>query len=308
MAGKHFFTSKHVWAAVIVICVAACGAWWLNGSKAETSRRAAVSADGKLHATVSSYIVYALAREIGGEQVVLSMLVPPGTEPHHFEPTPGSIIAVDETGLFLYVSPQAEPWVPSILHGLGQVRAVAIAPVEPEDDPHIWTTPYGALSMAQEISRTFAKADPAHKKLYQARLKSFEREMQQLHEAFTQGLANCQHRDVIHIGHLAFEPLAHTYNLNLSLLSGTASQGEHSVQRLAQLVRQVRQKKATAIFSEEMLPPDLAATVARETRVHILPLYSIEEVSKQDFDRGVSYGEYMRRNLKNLQEGLQCQA
>ena len=55
-----------------------------------------------------------------------------------------------------------------------------------------------------------------------------------------------------------------------------------------------------------MLLQDLAATVARETNVRVLPLYTVEEVSKKDFDAGITYGEYMRRNLHNLREGLKC--
>ena len=188
------------------------------------------------------------------------------------------------------------------------MRAVETAPVEPDEDPHVWMTPYGALAMARVISQEFVAADPAHKKFYQARLKSFEQEMKRLHEDFRTGLAHCQYTDIIHIGHLAFEPLAQAYGLQLVALSGANQQTEHSVQRLAELVRQVRRKKAAAIFSEEMLPPDLARTIAHETRVHVLALYAIEDVSKQDFARAVTYGEYMRRNLANLQEGLQCQA
>ena len=107
---------------------------------------------------------------------------------------------------------------------------------------------------------------------------------------------------------MAFGPLAQTYGLELEALAGVTHQGEHSVRRLTQLVRRIRSKKAAAIFSEEMLPPDLARTVALETNVRVLPLYTVEEVGKEDFDQGVGYETYMRRNLKNLQEGLQCPA
>ncbi len=299
---------KHILTGCLVLAVAACAVWWALG---ENTFSAAVRkpSDSPLQIVTSSYITYALAREIGGEMVQLSMLVPPGTELHHFEPTPGSIIAVNEADLFLYVSQQAEPWVSDILKGLGKTtRQVATAPVDPGEDPHVWMTPYGALSMAKRIAAALIKADPKYRRAYQARLQEFERAMTQLHEDMETGLAVCKYRDVVHIGHLAFVPLVDTYGLHLSALTGTTHQAEHSVYKLTGVVRLIRARHIPAVFTEEMVSPDLARTIVRETRVRILPLYAIEEVSKEDFDRAVPYEEYMRRNLKSLQEGLQCQA
>ena len=308
MTRPSYFTYKNIVALLIVLAMGCCVIWWLSGQDSSESARLPKDSSDKLQVVVSSYVPYTLAQSIGGEQVQLSMLVPPGAEPHHFEPTPGSIISVEQADVFLYTSLQAEPWVGSILSGLSDVNAVEIAAVEPTEDPHVWMTPYGALSMAQVISQALVKADPAHKSYYRKNLRQFEKQIEALHQDFASGLAHCKHKTIIHIGHLAFGPLAQTYGLELEALAGVTHQGEHSVRRLTQLVRRIRSKKAAAIFSEEMLPPDLARTVALETNVRVLPLYTVEEVGKEDFDQGVGYETYMRRNLKNLQEGLQCPA
>lgn len=297
---------KGIVAALIVLAVVLFGVWWFSAG--DGAPRAAVRTGGKLRVTASGYAAYALAREIGGGKIDLSMLVPPGTEPHSFEPTPGSIIAVDGADLFVYVSARVEPWTKDILKGLGSVRALEAGPSEEGEDPHVWMTPYGALSMAENIEEALAQADPANAPYYRDNLEKFETDMAALHQAFAAGLANCQSRDVVHVGHLAFGRLAGTYGLNLMALTGTAHQGEHSVRKLTELVRFIRQNKVPAVFTEEMLSRDLADTVAAETDVKVLPLYTVEEVSKQDFDRGVTYGQYMRQNLKNLQEGLICTA
>ena len=62
----------------------------------------------------------------------------------------------------------------------------------------------------------------------------------------------------------------------------------------------------SALFTEDAVSPRLAETVAAETGVDILPLYPIEHVTKNDFNREVSYAELMRRNLESLQRGLSC--
>lgn len=306
MQSRRIFISQKIWALLILLALAAFGVWWLGGVQTPESSKPAISE--KLQVVTSGYAAYAMAREIGGEQVELSMLVPPGTEPHHFEPTPGSIIAVQEADLFLYTSAQAEPWTVDILRGLPGANAVAIANVKPGQDPHVWITPSGAISMARAAEQAFSAADPAHQKEYRHNLQQFEKDMQRLQADFAHGLAACASREVVHIGHLAFGQLAQAYGLQLHALTGTSDQGEHSVQKLSQLVRLIRQSKVPAVFTEEMISPALANTVAQETKVRVLPLHTIEEISKTDFEQGLRYETLMRRNLQHLQEGLQCQA
>lgn len=296
---------KRLAAACILLVLIFFGIWWL-GEEENVPVPAVPSVSEKADVTVSGYVPYILAKQIGGRRVNLHMLVPPGTEPHHFEPTPGTIISVSESDLFIYVSPRLEPWVEDILKGLSGVNALAAGPSLPEQDPHIWMTPYGALEMAKRISNALTEADPDGKRYYKENLKQFEEEIKDLHAAFRDGLADCQSHDVVHVGHLAFGGLAQTYGLRLQSLTGTSHQSEHSVHKLAQLVRYIRKHGVPAVFTEEMLSQDLADTVARETRVQVLPLYTVEEVSKRDFDSAVTYGEYMRRNLHNLREGLKC--
>lgn len=290
----------------LAAALAVFGFWWLG----KTDGRGVLGPQkqGALRVTASGYVAYALAREIGGDKITLSMLVPPGTEPHHFEPTPGAIIAVERSDVFVYVSPRVEPWVEDILKGLPQAHAVQAGPSAAGQDPHVWMTPSGALDMAQRIEQAFAQADPSRAAYYRKNLQKFEKDMTALDKSFSKALANCQSRDVVHVGHLAFGALADKYGLNLQALTGTSHQGEHSVRKLAQLVRFIRKNKVRAVFTEELLSQDLAATVARETGVQVLPLYTVEEVSKQDFEAGKTYGDYMRQNMQNLSEGLQCRA
>ena len=307
MKKKYFRISKKYWAILILGGLAVFGVWWFQVQD-NVSAQAVHKAQDKVQVTASGYVAYALTREIGADQVALNLLVPPGTEPHHFEPTPGAIIGVQKSDLLVYVSAVSEPWITDILQSSPGVRAVASAPVEPGEDPHIWMTPYGALSMAKQIAAALQKTDPAHKAYYQQNVKQFEQRMAQLHADFVKGLAHCRHREIVHIGHLAFGVLADTYGLRLQTLVGTSHQGEHSVYKLTGMVRFVRKQRISAVFTEEMISPELAQTIAAETRVQILPLYTIEEVGKEDFERGIGYEEFMRRNLFNLQKGLKCQA
>ena len=297
---------KVIWFVLLIVMVAGFMWWYVKEEKQPAALPAQTAPEAVVQIVASGYVPYTLVREMAGPYAQVQMLVPAGTEPHHFEPTPGAIIAIEKADLFVYVSPQIEPWTTDILNGLAGVTAVAAAAHSTGEDPHVWMTPYGALAMAKRIEKALVKIDPAHQAYYRQNLNRFEKEMQQLHQDFSAGLAHCQTRELVHVGHLAFGALAQAYHLHLQALSGSGHQGEHSVYKLTELVRFVRDHKLSAVFTEEMISPQLARTVAEETGAKILPLYTIEEVSKEDFEKAVSYSEYMRRNLHYLQEGLQC--
>ena len=57
------------------------------------------------------------ARNIGGDKVEVSMLLPPGTESHSYDPTPSDIISISNADVFLYTGSTMEPWASTILDG-----------------------------------------------------------------------------------------------------------------------------------------------------------------------------------------------
>ena len=107
-----------------LLIIAAVG---VAGLIALLARRQAPAPDTRLKVVTSGYVAFAVAREIGEDKINLSMLLPANAEPHSFEPTPGTIIAVHSAGVFIYVSPQLEPWVKDILPSVRPGAAVVAA-------------------------------------------------------------------------------------------------------------------------------------------------------------------------------------
>ena len=161
-------------------------------------------------------------------------------------------------------------------------------------------------AMARKLTETLSQADPQHAEIYRENCVRFEKEVEDLDNEFAHTLADCKSREVVHVGHLAFSGLAGRYNLKLSALAGTSHDGEHSARKLADLVKYIRARDVNVVFTEEAVSPRLAQTVAVETGASLLPLYTIEHVSKDDFNKGVTYAELMRRNLESLKQGLSC--
>ena len=266
--------------------------------------------DGKLAVVTSGYVAYTLTRQLAGDLADIAMLLPPNAEPHSFEPTPGALVAVRQADVFVYISDTFEPWAKDIATGAGKntqvVKAAAALPASV--DPHIWMDFDNVRVMAQTIEGALAAQLPEQAETLAQNLAKFNEQLIALDESYKKGLSACQGREVVHIGHLAFERLAKKYGLTLTALAGTSHDGEHSVRRLAGVVDLIKKHHIETIFTEETLSPRLAQTVAGETGAQILPLYTVESISKQDFANHITYIDFMKRNLENLQRGLKCQA
>lgn len=296
---------KHL-LSILFLGVAAA-IWWFSFSS--TVRRPVADNDNPV-VVVSGYVPYTLLKQLVGDTVNLIMLLPPGAEPHAFEPTPGVLISLKHASAFVYMSDELEPWAADLAQAVpAQTPVVKLADVVPgASDPHVWMKLENARLLAAQLTQLLTQINPGHTILYEENLTKFNQEIDALESEFKNTLANCQSREVVHIGHLAFKNLTDAYGLTLTALAGTSHDGEHSAQKLAALIRQMKEKHVRAIFTEDTLSPRLAQTVAQETGTFILPLYPIEHISKQDFNNAVTYRDLMHRNLESLQRGLQCQA
>ena len=61
---------------------------------------------------------YDFTREVAGEHIELTMLLPPGAESHSFDPTPQDIITIQNCDVFIYVGGDSDAWVKGILDSM----------------------------------------------------------------------------------------------------------------------------------------------------------------------------------------------
>ena len=66
--------------------------------------------DGKLHVVTTIFAPYDFARQVGGDDVSVTMLLRPGCEVHSYEPTPKDIIAIRNADVFVYVGGESDAW------------------------------------------------------------------------------------------------------------------------------------------------------------------------------------------------------
>lgn len=252
---------------------------------------------------VSSYVPYTLVKNLVKDNADLTMLMPPGVEPHSFEPLPKDILKIQNAKTFFYIDKTLEPWA----YEIKKDNAFELgADLALKNQIHIWMNFDKALLMTKRAADDIHKNYPELSKYLNANLNTFDKEITNLKKAYSIGLENCKNRDIYHIGHLAFDELAKNYNLNFKPLINSSQAQEPSPKDILEMIKQIKEKNIKYIFTEEALPPDMADLIAQQTNTQILMLYTIEHITKEEFDKQISYQDFMYKNLENLVKGLEC--
>lgn len=272
------------------------------------------------------YPLYEFARQVGGDAVEVVALVPPGVEPHDWEPTPAEIARVQRARLFVYNGAGLEPWVDRLLgdvvpagvavnatHGVPvavadlprHVRSGPTFRVGLTPDPHVWLDPVLAAAQVNVIAGALARADPGRAATYAENARRYTAALDALHRAFVDGLAACGRRDIV-VSHAAFGYLARRYGLTQVPVMGLAPGAEPGPAALAAAVRFVRRHRVTHVFFETLASRRLAETLAREAGVDTLVLNPVEGLTPQEAAAGATYLTLMEANLASLRQGLAC--
>jgi len=284
------------------------------------------SAEKKLIVVASLFPLYDFARNIGKEKAEVVLLLPPGVEPHSYEPCTGDILKMHEADIFLFTGEAMEPWIGDIRKEIRGEKPLIVdtgrgirmtgghADSEGDDhdhgrqDPHIWLDFSNAEKMVDTILDGFVRADPLNKEFYMQNAEAYTQRLQELDKQYSGSLASCKKRILIHGGHFAFGYLARRYNLQyLSAYQGFAPNAEPTPRNLIELVKKLRDSKLQFLFYEELIVPRVAETIAQETGAGLLKLNGAHNVTKEELAQGVTFISLMEQNLENLRKGLECQ-
>lgn len=277
----------------------------------------------------SIYPMYDFAKHIGKDKIQLKMMVPPGAEPHDWEPTAKLMAELEQADVFIYNGVEMEPWVPKVLGAIGNKNMLVVDASkgislllyeehghEHEDeeqqeddhehglyDPHIWLDPLKAIQQAENIKNSFIEADSNNKDFYEANFKEFREKLELLDQSYREGLKN-RKRDEIVVAHGAFGYLAERYDLEQISISGISPQEEPSAAKMAEISKLVKQEGIKAIFFETLTNPRLSQVLAQETGAETAVLNPGDGVTKEELEAGKGYIQIMEENLETLKKAL----
>jgi len=292
--------------------------------------------EGKLKVVATIFPIYDFARNIGGDKIKVTMLLPPATDAHNYELKPEDIVKVSKTDIFLFTNFEMEQWAYKIIKSAGEntnVMAIEtgngafLLPLSDEEghhvhsgntghdehnghaskfDPHIWLDLDNAQKMVDNIASAFIKKDSRNSDYYLKNAREYKLKLIALDQRYRNELNKCKTKTILHAGHWAFAYLAKKYNLIYVAASNVTADAEPTPQKIVSLIEQVKAKNIPYIYYEDLVAPRLAQTIAQETGTGLLKLSNGHDISKKDMKSGLCFIKLMEDNLDTLKKGMQC--
>lgn len=291
-----------------------------GNNAANTQNQSSESTSGsvkKLTVYTSFYPMYDFTKKIGGDKINLTNLVPAGTEPHDWEPTPSDIANLEKADVLIYNGAGMESWMDKVLKSLNNQKLTTVEaskglnllknPDKSENltnDPHVWLNPMLAKQEMGAIKNALANADPANKEYYEKNYADNATHLDLLDLEYKSTVAKFSKKDIV-VAHQAFGYLCNAYGLNQVAIEGLVADSEPSPARMAEIVKFVQEKKIKTIFFEELVSPKVAQTIAQETGATTAILNPIEGLTESDQKAGKDYFSVMWDNLEVLKKALQ---
>lgn len=176
---------------------------------------------------------------------------------------------------------------------------------EVEYDEHIWTSPVNAMKIVREICQVLSREDPANAAVYEENADRYEERLAGLDQAFRETVAEGSRDMIVVADRFPFRYLAETYGIDYrAAFSGCGGDTEPSARTIAYLIDQVRDRELPAVYYLELSSHRVAEIISEETGAKPLLFHSCHNVTRQEFDEGVTYLQLMEQNVENLKIGL----
>ncbi len=294
------------------------------------SSRSSESATNKITVTASLFPQYDFARQIASDKAEVSLLLPPGSESHTYDPSPTDILKISSSDVFLYTGKEMEPWADHIISSVQNDKLIIadvssdIDMIESEHhshhhgehnhhehehehnlDPHVWLDLTQAAKMVDNITAAFCEKDPQNSGHYKNNAENLKHELLELDADFNDMISTSQRKSIVFAGRFAHLYFIKRYGLDyISAFDSCSTEAEPSVKKVAKILDFIKKNDIPAVYYEEFSEPKIANSIAEQTGVKTLKFSTLHNVTKEQLESGVTFVELMRENLENLRQGL----
>ncbi len=251
-----------------------------------------------------------ITKDVDGVEVL--MLSSPGVDVHCFEPSPKDIKNIKSADMFIYVGGKKDSWVEKILDSVEDKKSKAVSffeilkDKENLKDEHVWTSILNCVKIVEFLGKEFCEIDEKNKEKYLKNTREYVENLKGLDEGFREIVSNKKRDFVVFADKFPFTYLFDDYKIDsVKAYHNCSSKSEVSSFEIAKIIEKIKANKVKSIIKTEGTTDDFVAkTIARETGAKILTLNSCHTCSKKDFEKGKTFLEFYRENLKTLKEAL----
>lgn len=171
---------------------------------------------------------------------------------------------------------------------------------EVEIEEHVWTSPKKAMEIVKKIAKVASEIDAAEETKINDNAEKYVAEIAQVDKDLHQAIDG-KISEIVVADRFPFRYFADEFGLKYAAaFSGCSEQTEASAKTISFLINKVKQDKIKKIYKIELSNGKIAETVSKDTGAEVLELHSAHNVTADDFSKGVTYVDLMKRNLLAL--------
>ena len=176
---------------------------------------------------------------------------------------------------------------------------------EKELDPHYWTSPKNAIQMVKTITNALVEKDSDNAEFYKENAKNYIKQLEDVDKELHDVVDKAKIKKVVIADRFPFRYLFSDLGLEYrALFSGCSVESTASAGQIKKMVDYVKENKIPVVYHIEMGKGEMAETVAKDSGAKVKLLHSIHTVTKEEFDKGITYIDLMKQNVEALKEGL----
>jgi len=300
---------------ILVLSIAMTGC----GQSLAQSSTGAATPEGKLKVLATTTMLGDVVRNVGGDAIDLTVLMPINADPHNFQPTPqdaakvaaADVIFMNGVGLEAFLEPLlknagSNAKLINTSQGITLLNTTSGGTSEGVGgDPHVWYDPNNIVIWTQNIEQNLSQMDPKNASTYHTNAEKYRQALANLDAWVRQQVAQipAANRKLV-TDHQSFGYFANRYGFEQvgAIIPSISTQAEPSAQELAALEDSIRKLGVHAIFTENTVNPALAERVAEDTHTKLVFMYS-DSLSDPNGPAG-TYLDYVRFDVNEIVKAL----
>lgn len=176
---------------------------------------------------------------------------------------------------------------------------------EVEYDEHIWTSPKNAVVLCRAVCDAICKADPANEDFYRANCDGYCAQIEALDARFASLCESAPRKLLVFADRFPMLYFCREFGLDYrAAFHGCSGDTEPSLATIKYLIDKVEDEDIPVVYTIDFGTKKVAAVVSECTGAAVDTLYSMQTVSRADFDAGETYLTLMERNYEALRKGL----
>ncbi len=283
----------------------------------------------KLQVVATTTLLADITRNVAGDAATVTSLLPVGSDPHSFEPSPRDSQRIANADVLIENGVGLETWLEPMIQNSGTRarRVIASEGLTPREDnthageakseadqgehgheldPHMWADVQNVIAYVTRIRDGLAAADPANAALYQANAARYTAQLQDLDAFIVQQAATlpAEKRRLV-TNHETFGYFADRYGFELvgTVLPSVSAEAQPSAQDMARLVDAMKEAGGAAVFTEATTNPALATQLARDAGVRVVGDLYTDSLGAPG-SNGDTYIKMMRYDIEQIVKAL----